>query len=50
MITNCGGTDYTIRCAETFVEQAKACLGRFEPSEPKTAILALADYVVKRRS
>jgi octaprenyl-diphosphate synthase len=50
MITGYGGTDYATRCAETFVRRAKACLGPFEPSEAKTAILALGDYVVKRKS
>ena len=50
MITRHGGTEYTINRAKGFIEQAKRCLVSFDPSEAKTAILALADYVVERRN
>lgn len=50
MIRKYGGTDYTVRRAKDFVEKAKSYLVSFAPSEAKTAILALADYVIKRKS
>lgn len=50
MIGKYGGTDYTVERAKGFVKQAKDCLVSFDPSDTKTAILALADYVVERRS
>lgn len=50
MIGKYGGIDYTVARAKCFVDQAKDCLASFEPSDTKTAILALADYVVERKS
>lgn len=50
IINQYGGADYTIGRAKSFVDQAKNCLASFDPSDAKTAILALADYVVERRS
>jgi len=50
MIGRYGGADYTVERAKGFVEQAKGCLASFDPSDTKTAILALADYVIERRS
>jgi octaprenyl-diphosphate synthase len=50
MITRYGGTDYTVGRARAFAEQAKGCLSSFPPSEAKKAVLALADYVIERKS
>ncbi len=50
LIGKYGGVDYTVDRAVNFVEQAKRCLNNFDPSDAKTAIVALADYVVDRRS
>ncbi len=50
LIQRYGGTDYTIERARSFVEEAKNYLTGFNPSEAKTAILALADYVIERKS
>ncbi len=50
MIDRYGAIDYTIDRAKDFVQEAKDCLVSFDPCDAKTAILALADYVVERRS
>jgi octaprenyl-diphosphate synthase len=50
MIGKYGGAEYTIERARDFVKVGKDCLESFDPSEAKTAILALADYVIERRS
>jgi len=50
MIDKYGAIGYTIDRAKNFVKQAKDCLVNFDPCDAKTAILALADYVVERRS
>jgi octaprenyl-diphosphate synthase len=50
MIGKYGGVDYTVSRAKKFVEEAKSCLVSFDASDAKTAILALADYVIKRKS
>jgi octaprenyl-diphosphate synthase len=50
MIGKYGGADYTVHKAKGFVEQAKRCLASFESSDAKTAITALADYVIERKS
>ncbi|MBW2057072.1 MAG: polyprenyl synthetase family protein [Deltaproteobacteria bacterium] len=50
MIDRHGGTDYTVERAKSFVARAKQCLAGFDPSPAKTAILALADYVVERKN
>jgi octaprenyl-diphosphate synthase len=49
LIGKYGGTDHTIQRARDFVEGAKNCLDCFDPSDAKTAILALADYVIERK-
>ncbi len=50
IIDKYGGADYTVERAKDFVKEAKNCLANFEPSDAKTAILALADYVIERKS
>ena len=50
LIEKHGGTAYTVKRAKEFVEEAKNCLASFYPSEAKTAVMALADYVIERRS
>lgn len=48
-IRNGGGLEYTIKKAEDYVLQAKSLLSSFSPSPEKDALLALADYTVKRK-
>ncbi|MBI5875722.1 MAG: polyprenyl synthetase family protein [Deltaproteobacteria bacterium] len=48
LINKYKGIDYTLNRARQHVEDAKACLNIFEPNIEKTALLALADYVVER--
>lgn len=48
LINKYKGIDYTLNRARQHVENAKACLNIFEPNIEKTALLALADYVVER--
>ncbi len=46
------GTDsinYTLNKAGDYIEQAKRNLDSFPDSEPKRALLAIADYIVERR-
>ena len=50
MINRYGGAHYTIERAKDLVKKAKNCLTGFPPSDAKTAILALADYVIERKS
>ncbi|NIO03954.1 MAG: octaprenyl diphosphate synthase [Proteobacteria bacterium] len=50
IIDRYGGTDYAIERAKSYVERAKNHLMNFDPSDAKTAILALADYVIDRKS
>ncbi|MBW2120827.1 MAG: polyprenyl synthetase family protein [Deltaproteobacteria bacterium] len=50
MIDRHGGTDYKVERAKSFVARAKHCLAGYDPSPAKTAILALADYVVERKN
>lgn len=50
LIQKYGGTDYTVARARDFVEEAKKDLANFDPSDAKTAILALADYVIERKN
>jgi octaprenyl-diphosphate synthase len=50
LIDKYGGTDFTIARAKDFVEKAKHELVDFNPSDAKTAILALADYVIERKN
>jgi len=42
------GIDYTVRRASDYVDQAKACLASFPAGEAKEALLAIADYTIKR--
>jgi octaprenyl-diphosphate synthase len=44
------GIDYTHERAEAFVQEAKAYLESFDASQAKTALSALADYVIERRT
>jgi len=48
LINKYKGMDYTLSRARQYVENAKACLNVFEPNIERTALLALADYVVER--
>ncbi len=50
IIDRYGGTDYAIERAKSYVERAKNYLMGFDPSDAKSAILALADYVIDRKS
>jgi octaprenyl-diphosphate synthase len=43
------GMGYTLRCSVEHIEKAKRQLEVFSPSDYKTALLNLADYVVSRR-
>jgi len=42
------GIDYTVKRASDYVDQAKACLASFPAGEAKEALLAIADYTIKR--
>jgi len=48
LINKYKGMEYTLSRARQHVEDAKACLNVFEPNIERTALLALADYVVER--
>jgi octaprenyl-diphosphate synthase len=43
------GMGYTLRCSVEHIEKAKRQLEVFSPSDYKTALLNLADYIVSRR-
>lgn len=43
-----GGIDYTVATAKSYIDRAKTRLGVFEDSSSKSALLALADYIVTR--
>lgn len=49
-VRDCGGIDYTAKCAEEFVAKARSFLSLFPPSREKQALLDLADYTVRRKS
>lgn len=44
-----GGIDYAMQRAEEFVRKAESFLSPFPPSREKEALLAVADYTVKRK-
>ncbi|MBE9546465.1 MAG: polyprenyl synthetase family protein [Proteobacteria bacterium] len=43
------GIDYSLNKAKTYIDEGKALLESFEDSEPKTALLAISDYLIERR-
>ena len=47
-VRDSAGIDYTVRRASDYVDQAKACLASFPAGEAKEALLAIADYTIKR--
>ena len=49
MVHDCAGIDYTVKRAETFVEEAKMALSPFPPSQEKEALLAISDYTIRRK-
>ncbi len=48
LITEYGGIEYTLEKARAYVAKAKGYLDCFTPSREKTALLAMANYVVER--
>ena len=48
VVHDCAGIDYTVKRAESYIEQAKISLSPFPPSRQKEALLAISDYTVKR--
>ncbi len=44
-----GGIEYTFQAAENFVEKAENSLEPFPTSQEKEALLALADYAIRRK-
>jgi geranylgeranyl pyrophosphate synthase len=49
MVQQCAGIDYTVKRAESHIDQARICLSPFPPSLEKEALLAIAEYTVKRK-
>lgn len=43
------GINYSLNKAKTYIDEGKALLESFEDSEPKTALLAISDYLIERR-
>jgi len=48
LINTYGGIEYTLEKANGYVDKAKGHLDCFRPSREKTALLAMANYVVER--
>lgn len=48
LLKNSGAYDTTYSQAQEFIEQAKAALSVFSPSQSVTALSALADYILER--
>jgi octaprenyl-diphosphate synthase len=48
VVRDCGGIDYTLKRAATYIEDAKQSLSLFPPSREKEALLAIADYTIQR--
>jgi len=48
LINTYGGIEYTLEKAKGYVAKAKEHLDHFHPSREKTALLAMANYVVER--
>jgi geranylgeranyl pyrophosphate synthase len=48
LINRYGGIEYTLEKASGYVAKAKGDLDFFHPSREKTALLAMANYVVER--
>jgi octaprenyl-diphosphate synthase len=49
-VKECGGIESTFQAAENFVAEAKNSLAPFPISQEKEALLALADYAIRRKS
>ncbi|MHB8828729.1 MAG: polyprenyl synthetase family protein [Syntrophales bacterium] len=49
LINRYDGIPYSLQRAKKYVAEAKGCLSLFADSNAKTALLAVADYVVERR-
>ena len=47
-VRNCAAIDYTVKRAETYIEEAKRSLSIFPPSREKEALLAIAEYTIQR--
>ncbi len=45
-----GGISYTLGKAEAFVEEARACLDGFDSSEARQHLLAIAGFILERRT
>jgi len=48
VVHGCAGIDYTVKRAESYIDQAKTSLSPFPPSEEKEALLAISDYTIRR--
>jgi octaprenyl-diphosphate synthase len=48
LINKYGGIEYTLEKAKRYVAKATGHLDRFHSSREKTALLAMANYVVER--
>ena len=49
LINTYGGIEYSLEKAERLVEEGKSFLEIFEDSTPKKALLAISDYVIRRK-
>jgi octaprenyl-diphosphate synthase len=49
VVQDCAGIDYTVKRAETYIEEAKRSLSIFPPGQEKEALLAIADYTIQRK-
>jgi octaprenyl-diphosphate synthase len=49
LISKYGGIDHTLNAADEYIKEGRTFLESFEDSTPKEALLAISDYVVKRK-
>jgi len=49
VVHRCAGIDYTVKRAEGYIDQARMCLSPFPPSQEKEALLAIAEYTLRRK-
>jgi octaprenyl-diphosphate synthase len=49
IINKYGGIEHTLNVADGYIREGKAFLESFKDSSPKSALLAISDYVIERR-
>ncbi len=50
LIEETGGIDYALQAAQTFIREAEACLNVFAKSPEKDQLLAVAHYILNRKT